>query len=200
MRIGVDIDGVLCNLNGYVQKYFKKYLESNNIPYKFDKYQERFYQQFNVEEKDEKAFWNEYIFNYAKNTVRLNNASLITHKLHNDGHQLIIITSRKHSSYDNKQGEIMREIILNWLKKNKIYYDEIYYSNERIGKRDLVIKNNIDIMIDDSIRNINEISEIIPVIIFKNPANRKSKGKNKILANGWKDIYKIITEMSNAKK
>ena len=56
MIIGIDIDGVLCNLNGYVQKYFKKYLEENNIPYKFDKYKERFFEQFNVRVEDEKAY------------------------------------------------------------------------------------------------------------------------------------------------
>ena len=51
-------------------------------------------------------------------------------------------------------------------------------------------------MIDDSVRNINEISEHVPVIIFKNPANKKTKGENKIIANSWKDIYKIICEMA----
>lgn len=198
MKIGIDIDGVLCNLNGYVQKYFKKYLEKNNIPYKFDKYKELFYQQFNVEQKYELDFWKEYIFHYAKHTVRLNNASLITNKLHNDGHKLIIITSRQYSSHDNEEGKAMREIVTKWLAKNKIYYDEIYYSNETVGKKALVINNKIDVMIDDSLRNINEISENIPVFVFKNSANRKAKGKNKIMVNGWKDIYKIITEMSRA--
>lgn len=196
MIIGIDIDGVLCNLNGYVQKYFKKYLEENNIPYKFDKYKERFFEQFNVRVEDEKAYWNQYIFHYAKNAVRLNNASLITHKLHNDGHKLIIITSRALSSQDNEIGKAMRDAVTKWLAKNKIYYDEIYYSNETVGKKDLVINNNIDVMIDDSLRNINEISEIVPVFVFKNPSNRKAKGKNKIMVNGWKDIYKIITAMS----
>ena len=198
MKIGIDIDGVLCNLNGYVQKYFKKYLEKNNIPYKFDKYKELFYQQFNVEQKYELDFWKEYIFHYAKHTVRLNNASLITNKLHNDGHKLIIITSRQYSSHDSEEGKAMREIVTKWLAKNKIYYDEIYYSNETVGKKALVINNKIDVMIDDSLRNINEISENIPVFVFKNSANRKAKGKNKIMVNGWKDIYKIITEMSRA--
>lgn len=198
MKIGIDIDGVLCNLNGYVQKYFKKYLEKNNIPYKFDKYKELFYQQFNVEQKYELDFWKECIFHYAKHTVRLNNASLITNKLHNDGHKLIIITSRQYSSHDNEEGKAMREIVTKWLAKNKIYYDEIYYSNETVGKKALVINNKIDVMIDDSLRNINEISENIPVFVFKNSANRKAKGKNKIMVNGWKDIYKIITEMSRA--
>ena len=90
----------------------------------------------------------------------------------------------------------MRDAVTKWLAKNKIYYDEIYYSNETVGKKDLVINNNIDVMIDDSLRNINEISEIVPVFVFKNPSNRKAKGKNKIMVNGWKDIYKIITAMS----
>lgn len=90
----------------------------------------------------------------------------------------------------------MRASLQKWFNKHDIYFDEIYYSNEIIGKVDLVKKSKIDVMIDDSVRNINEISEHVPVIIFKNPANKKAKGENKIIANSWKDIYKIICEMA----
>ena len=126
----------------------------------------------------------------------MNNASKFLKKLHNDGHTLTIITSRTHSSEQSEKGERMRASLQKWFNKHDIYFVEIYYSNEIIGKVDLVKKSKIDVMIDDSVRNINEISEHVPVIIFKNPANKKAKGENKIIANSWKDIYKIICEMA----
>ena len=89
-------------------------------------------------------------------------------------------------------------IVLQWLEKHKIYYDKIFFCDEKIGKLDVIKEQKIDVMIDDSLRNINEISEIIPVFVFRNSANRKAKGKNKIIVNGWKDIYKNISKMSKA--
>ena len=47
-------------------------------------------------------------------------------------------------------------------------------------------------MIEDSVRNIQEISELVPVIIFRNPSNSHLKGENRFLANGWRDIFKIV--------
>lgn len=196
MKIGVDVDGVLTHLSEYVKKYFTMYLKENNIPYKYNKSKERFYEQFNVTKDIETDFWDEQIFHYSKNTVMMNNASKFLKKLHNDGHTLTIITSRTHSSEQSEKGERMRASLQKWFNKHDIYFDEIYYSNEIIGKVDLVKKSKIDVMIDDSVRNINEISEHVPVIIFKNPANKKAKGENKIIANSWKDIYKIICEMA----
>ena len=196
MKIGVDVDGVLTHLCEYVKKYFTMYLKENNIPFKYNKAKERFYEQFNVTKDIETDFWDEQIFHYSKNTVMMNNASKILKKLHNDGHTLTIITSRTHSSEQSEKGERMRASLQKWFNKHDIYFDEIYYSNEIIGKVDLVKKSKIDVMIDDSVRNINEISEHVPVIIFKNPANKKAKGENKIIANSWKDIYKIICEMA----
>lgn len=196
MKIGVDVDGVLTHLCEYVKKYFTMYLKENDIPYKYNKSKERFYEQFNVTKDIETDFWDERIFHYSKNTVMMNNASKFLKKLHNDGHTLTIITSRTHSSEQSEKGERMRASLQKWFNKHDIYFDEIYYSNEIIGKVDLVKKSKIDVMIDDSVRNINEISEHVPVIIFKNPANKKAKGENKIIANSWKDIYKIICEMA----
>ena len=197
MVIGVDIDGVLCELNKYTWHYFKKYLKENQIPFKFNKTKERFFEQFNVAEENEEDFWETFVFHYAKHGKMVNNASKYMQKLHKDGHKIVIVTSRRHSIHNDERGEKMRKAITDWLKKNKIYYDNIRFSSERIGKKDLVIQEKADIMIEDSIQNVNELAEIIPVLVFKNPANKICKGKNKIIVNSWKDIYKYI---SNLKK
>ncbi len=199
MNIGIDIDGVICNLNSYVRKYFKKYLKKNNIPFKLKKYKECFNQQYNVPLETENDFWKQYIFHYAKKSVMMNHSSFYINKLHKDGHKIIIITSRLYSSYNNDLSKQMREKIKKWLDKNKIYYDDISFSNETVGKKDYIIKHKIDVMIDDSLRNINELCKIVPVIIFKNPSNKNAKSKNKIMANGWKDIYKIISKLNKSK-
>lgn len=200
MVIGVDIDGVLAELNKYTWHYFRKFLKEENIPYKFDKTKEYFYMQMNVSPEVENEFWERYVFHYAKHGKMMNNVDKYMRKLHNDGHRVVIITSRRYSDFQDERGENMRKAVVQWLAKNYIYYDKICFSNEKTGKKALVINEKVDIMIDDSPRNINEISNVVPVLVFKNPANRICKGDNKLLVNSWKDIYKTITNISKNTK
>ena len=200
MVIGVDIDGVLAELNKYTWHYFRKFLKEENIPYKFDKTKEYFYIQMNVSLEVENEFWERNVFHYAKHGKMMNNADKYMRKLHNDGHRVVIITSRRYSDFQDERGENMRKAVVQWLAKNHIYYDKICFSNEKTGKKALVINEKVDIMIDDSPRNINEISNVVPVLVFKNPANRICKGDNKRLVNSWKDIYKTITNISKNTK
>ena len=200
MHIGIDIDGVLNDMNSYVRVYFKKYLKSNKIPFKLDKTKERYYQQYNVSQEIENEFWNKMLFHFAKYSKRNNNADKIINKLHRDGHKLTIITSRTFSCEKSDRGEKMRAEISKWLAKNHIYYDDILYSNEIMGKEKIAKKAKIDIMIDDSLRNINELSSFVKVIIFKNSANKKAKGKTKYIAGSWKEVYNIINSIVTVNK
>ena len=195
MVIGVDIDGVLCNLNRYTWKYFKKFLKEKKIPFKFNKSKVKFYQQFNVTPEIEDEFWERYAFDYAKKVRMSNHASFYMNKLHKAGHKLIIITSRTFSYLENEKGEKMREAVKKWLAKNKIYYDKIYFCYD---KAKVIREEKVDVMLEDSPENIENLSKIVPVIIFKNPANKFCKGKNKILINGWKDLIGGTPNFLNA--
>ena len=200
MTIGVDVDGVLCNLDRYVRKYFEKYLKSKNIEYKLDKSKVRFCNQYGVAAEIEDEFWEQHNFHYAKKVSMHHGADVITHKLHRQGHKIIIITSRYKSDGKDESGENMRLAIKSWLAKNNIYYDEIFFTNDRQGKTKIVADRGIDIMIEDSVRNILEISALVPVIIFRNPSNRRLKGGNSFLANGWRDIFKIVQNIEKRPK
>ncbi len=192
MVIGVDIDGVLCNLNNYTWRHFKSYLKENNISFKFNKSKEKFHEQFNVSSVVEDDFWEKYSLHYAKVVKMNNHANYYIQKLHNDGHRIVIITSRSFSYLDNEKGAKMREAVKKWLSKNKIYYDTIYFTYNKI---EVIKEEKVEVMIEDDANNIENFSKVVPVIIYKTPANKKCKGKNKILTNGWKDIYKTINKM-----
>ena len=81
----------------------------------------------------------------------------------------------------------MRKIVIDWLKKQNIIYDEIIFASE--DKLDTCIKNNIDLMIEDKVDNINKISSKIPVISFNTRYNESCNGNNIIRCYSWYDIY-----------
>lgn len=193
MRIGIDIDGVLTDIEqwqlDYGSKfYFEKYNKSimNHKGYETTDI-------FRVDQKYDDEFWKEYFIEYSKNVEPRKFASEIIRKLKNDGFEIYIITARgsdlSHSS-EVMTYEENKIIVKEWLENNEIIYDKIIFSPE--DKLEICLENNIDIMIEDKVDNINKISTEIPVICFHAGYNEDCKGKNIIRCYSWYDIYCII--------
>ena len=57
MRIGIDIDGVLTNLEQYSVDYLTKYCVENNIKYDIVGDSYNLTKSFNIENGEEEGFW-----------------------------------------------------------------------------------------------------------------------------------------------
>ena len=112
-----------------------------------------------------------------------------------DGYE---ITDRYLTDRNTEQGQQMREIVVKWLDEQKIYYDKIIFSPE--DKLEDCKKNNIDVMIEDKVENINNVSTAIPVICFHAGYNKECKGQNIYRAYNWYDIYNLINGGKICKK
>ncbi len=195
MKIGIDIDGVLTDIEQWqldygskiiFEQYNKNIRNSNGYNIK---------EIFNIEERLEDEFWEKYIYEYAIKEPARKFSGEVTNKLKKDGNEIYIITARYFTDREDENGQKMRDIVINWLKENKIYYDKIIFSSEE--KLDVCIKNNIDLMIEDKVENINTISKEIPVICFDSRYNKECKGKNIYRGYSWYDIYAKIEDIKN---
>lgn len=189
MRIGIDIDGVLTDIEQWQLdvggKFFSNFNKSvlNKDGYEITKI-------FNVSDELDSQFWNEYLYDYVTKEPSRKYASEVIKKLKDDGNEIYIVTARYLTDRNNEDGEKMRKIVVNWLAEQKIDYDEIIFSPE--DKKENCKKYNIDIMIEDKVDNINKISSIIPVICFHAGYNNECKGKNIYRVYNWYDIYNLI--------
>ena len=173
MKIGIDIDGVLTDISRFYLDYGAKFAFENNIstPLKPDEY--------TLQEEIHKKFWEEYDEFYTKEKYTREFASEIIEKL-KQKHEIHIITARN---------LVQEEWTRKWLEKNKIYYDNLAFTNKKL---EYCKDNNIDLMIEDSTNHILSISQIIPVICFDTSYNKDCEGDNIIRCYSWYDIYKII--------
>lgn len=196
MRIGIDIDGVLTDIEqwqlDFASKfYYEKYNKQirNNEGYETTDI-------FEVDSKLDDEFWYEYFKDYSINIEVRKFASEVIKKLKTEGNEIYIITARgnflSHSA-DVMSVEENQNIVLEWLKRNDIEYNNIIFSPE--DKLDICINNNIDIMIEDKPANINNISARIPVICFHAGYNKQCEGHNIIRCYSWYDIYSKIKLM-----
>ncbi len=196
MRIGIDIDGVLTDIEqwqlDYGSKfYFEKYGKEiqNNEGYETTEI-------FKVDSKLDDEFWTEYFKDYSINVDVRKLASEVIKKLKQDGNEIYIITAR--GSFLSHSANVMlfeenKNIVLEWLRKNEIEYDKIIFSPE--DKLSICLENNIDVMIEDKVDNINKISTRIPVICFHAGYNKNCKGNNIFRCYSWYDIYSKISSI-----
>lgn len=197
MRIGIDIDGVLTDIERFVVDYVPKYCIENNIEYKIGESDYSICKTFNINKEQGNNFWDTYIEDYAKNEKARPFAAEVIKKLKEDGHEIYIVTARWFTNRDDEKGNKMREMVKKWLNEYKIPYNKLVFSKaEQERKSDEIIENKIDLMIEDNPNNINEISKIIPVICYNTEYNKECKGDKIIRCYSWYDIYRTISNLN----
>lgn len=194
MRIGIDIDGVLTDFEKWQlevgSKFFTKYGKNIVVPDGYDSDTV-----FDVTKEQDSAFWNSYLYDYVKHEPARKFAGEVIDKLKEKEYEIYIITARYLTNRNDEQGQEMRDIVINWLQNNHIHYDKIIFSPE--DKVEICKENNIDIMIEDKVENINNISKMIPVICFHAGYNKFCKGNHIYRAYTWYDVYYQITNVIN---
>lgn len=199
MKIGIDIDGVLTDIEKfqldygskfYYEKYGKRIVDSSGY---------ETYDIFNSDEKLDDKFWWKYFFYYETKIKSRTFSNEVIKKLKKEGYEVYIITARGAflKKYNKFLYNLNKIIVKLWLRKNKIKYNKVIFSNE--DKKDIIISNKIDIMIEDKVENIVNLSKIVPVICFDSEYNENIKGKNIIRCYSWYDIYSKIGTISTFK-
>lgn len=196
MRIGIDIDGVLTNIEQFVMDYISKYCVENKIEYKIGNSNYDYCKTFHITKEVEMNFWKQYLEDYAVNEKARPFAAEIIEKLKNDGHEIYIITARWLTNRDDKMGNNMRQIVENWLHENGIFYDKLIFSKAlKERKSEEILENKIDLMIEDSPNNINELSNFVPIICYHAGYNKDCVGDRITRCYSWYDIYQKIDSL-----
>lgn len=200
MRIGVDVDGVLTDLEAYQLKYGKKHFKDVTD---IDETGYDICDIFHCTKEEREKFWTKYIWGYCLTDSPRQDAKAVIQKLVEDGHEIYILTGRSHTTEDNVRGALFRKMLEHWLEKNGISYDDIYYCSEEQSsteKYDLCKKLGIDIMIEDKAENINLIKDIADVVCIRTGYNHGVVDENRVhvTTNLW-DAYKVIQRIANPK-
>lgn len=189
MNIGFDIDGVLTDFEKFVIDYGSKYL--HKIPKNYDGLE--ISEVFDVDRSVENLFWKEMIYEYATSYKSRSNSDKLFHKLKADGHKVYIITNRcTNLSYCDISIKEMKNLVKNWLDNEGIIYDEIIF-NKTKSKLLTCQKLDIEVMVEDQLDHITELSPYLKTICFKSNYNKNSNLKNLIYVNDMIELYKIIS-------
>ena len=178
MKIGVDIDGVLTDIATFQlergSKYFGKIINKNGYEIR---------DIFDCSRIKESEFWLKNL-DYYKMSAR-DGSSEFLYYLKNKGFDIYIISARN---------LLLRKYTNYWLKTNNIYYDKIIYSNDKLkATKD----NNVDIMIEDSPKNLILLSQYIPMICMKTFYNEMIDNSNIYMAHSIDEMYSFVDEITS---
>lgn len=194
MNIGIDIDGVLVDLEKFSTDYGTKMCIEEG--WKIEINPEGYYEteKFNWTKEQEEKFWNKYLLKYIEETTAREFSAEIIHKLRQENNKIYIITARNESGLPPEAYGKMQQITKKWLSKNKIEYDKIIFAKDE-EKLQKCLESNVNVMIEDNPNNILNISKKLPVIKYNCIYNEKMTEKNVTTSYSWYQIYDIINKM-----
>ena len=189
MRIGIDIDNCISNFDDVLlEEYIKHDKELRNTGIINDKPYHITVGMFDWSKEENDDFYYNNIQRIAMSLKPLNNAKKIIDKLKADGNEIHIITSRDNGEYVNPE-----EMTRKWLEKYEIYYDKLILTG-RHEKGPVCKENNIDIMIEDSIKNCEDIENNgVKCYIMNTRYNQEETRFERVKT--WNEIYSKITKL-----
>lgn len=190
MRIGIDIDGVLQNIDEFIFDYGSKYCYEHNIDFEIHESEYDESKLLGISSEQAEKFWNEYLVKYVTEYRPREFAKEVIDIL-KENNKIYIITARNEYGLPKEEYGHMQELTKRWFEENEIYYDKLIFSPE--NKVNICLENEIDVIVEDWDKNIKELSDAgINVICFDNPYNKNSKGENITRAYSWYDILNKI--------
>ena len=189
MRIGIDIDNCISNFDDVLlEEYLKHDKELRNTGIINDKPYHITVGMFDWSEEENDEFYYNNIQRIAMSLKPLNNAKEVIDKLKADGNEIYIITSRDNGEYINPE-KMTRE----WLEKYDIYFDKLILTG-RHEKGPVCKENNIDIMIEDSIKNCEDIENNgVKCYIMDTRYNKHETRFERV--KRWNEIYSKISKL-----
>lgn len=180
MNVGIDIDGVITNLD-FIKQGKRK--DRHTV----------------LDTNPALTYQNNKLINYllyrgiclySKHAVVRDNASKVINNLKNEQCKIYIITKRQFASENNLKGEKVRKLVELHLLEHEIPYDSITYTDGNKLKECLEL--GIDILIEDNPYIAQVVSKYIPVILLETPYNKDTNEDNILHATSWVDINILI--------
>lgn len=195
MRIGLDIDNVIADLDKTIfEEFIKLDKKMRNKGIINPNARHIIKGMFDITKEESINF-------FANNMERLatlleprKNAKLYMDKLLEDGHELYLISHRASPDYQKPY-----ETTIKWLKDNEINYTKLVLS-ETTDKSPECKKHSVDIMFDDVVSNCIKLRDNgINVCLMGTKYNLMYK-KDLPIVKEWDELYNKIKDMNEKRK
>lgn len=194
MNFGIDIDDTISNTFETFLPYMKKFVEEDlnrtldlNLKSKTDYYD--LINKYNLSTQETQKFWEDYYVSILENVIPKKSSVEIINKIKENGNKVILITARIDDGIVD-----VRTITKKWLEANNIKYDKLIINSH--NKLEIAKNENIDVFLDDSIRNCEMVSSgNIDTYMFVTANNEYYENDKIVKVKTWDEFYENIKEV-----
>ena len=152
MKIGLDLDGVVIDSEKTIRTYLELYaideLNGKNIE---NREEPKMHDRYNFTKEEEEKFIDKYILKCSQESNLMSGFKVVYDKLKKQGHEFVVITAR--GGYT----EEMKTDAIRILNEGNIDLKNFYWHTS--NKLEACKKEDVDIMIDDDWRIIDNLSK-----------------------------------------
>jgi len=188
-NILIDVDDTLTKFLKYRNNLIKKYIKTKNLPYKIlDINCTKSAKVANWPIEECINFWKDVGKNAQLKCPTQKNCAEVINKLRETGNKVFIVTARPDIYFEAYKYTKL------WLDKNNICYDTLIVGKQ--DKKQTMIENKIDLVIDDSVSTIISAQELnIKSIIFTTKENKKFMTPvNCTRVKNWRQIENLLKD------
>lgn len=195
MKIGLDLDGVVIDSEKTIRTYLELYaideLNGKNIE---NREEPKMHDRYNFTKEEEEKFIDKYILKCSQESNLMSGFKVVYDKLKKQGHEFVVITAR--GGYT----EEMKTDAIRILNEGNIDLKKFYWHTS--NKLEACKKEDVDIMIDDDWRIIDNLSKNGIRTLYFRDTNMKKMEENEYVkeVNNWGDIYREIINMTKKEK
>ena len=193
MKIGLDLDGVVLDTEKQFRNEAELYdiLKLNRNSTK-DQSAQWAQDRYKWADDEKNEFIEKYLIEGTKKSHIMPGAKEVIELLKKYGHELVVITARGHDI------PVMKKLAQEMLEKENITFDKYYW--ETPEKVETAKKENIDLMVEDSLSNCMKLSkENIKSIYLRDSNMKPANDKNIKECYIWGEVYRYIRELSDKK-
>lgn len=200
MNIGIDVDGVLVDMENYQLKYGAAYFKENyNMPIvNAEGYDIQ--DIFECTHEQREKFWTKWIWRYCLKEPMTKDAAKTVAELRKAGHKIYVITGRAHTTEKGITGKLFRLMLKYWLWKNKFKYDEIIFCSEKESshdKYDICLSRKIDIMLDDKPENLTELKDMLKIVCYNAIWNKNLAEFDSVRISSFNEFKLLVEDYSH---
>lgn len=190
MRIGLDIDNVIADFDKTILEEFIKEDQKKRNRGIIDPGALYITEgMFDWSKEEIKTFFHTKMEDIAKRLEPVGGAKIYIDKLKEDGHEIYLISHRTNKNYQNP-----RKTTEEWLATNGIQYDKLILSQTTNKSREC-LDNQVDIMVDDIVRNCEQIIEVgIPCLLMETIYNKRQNHNLKSVSS-FQNLYNYIKKI-----
>ena len=191
MQIGIDIDGVLNNLDEYHITQGTKFCYENALPFNLHIEEYKLQNKFNWDKATEHRFYEQnYLYFLTTSAYLRPCANEVLRELYKK-HNIIFITARKPRDIPPYVNKTMEQITRKWLDDNSILYNQLLFTES--NKSDVLLTQKIDLMIEDNPEYLKQVFDIpVTFLCFDTNYNRIKLPPNVHRIYSWYEILMYI--------